>query len=86
MKLVLCTDCQDIIRLVKETRTCMCGRVSGYYVDDLHAEYTGDSAIPLGFNNRSLVRAVVERPKTGMGRDFIAFVIAEECETFKKLG
>ena len=83
MKLLYCVECQDVIRLVKEERKCSCGKVSGKYLDKLHAEYSGEEAVPIGFDNSSLIKAIQSQPDTGRGRRFDAFVIAKDCDTFK---
>jgi len=86
MKLVLCTKCQDIVRLMsKGPRWCVCHRSGGQYLDDILAEYWGRWAIPLGINNHSLVDAIQDQPKFGLGTRFDAFVIPKECPTFKKV-
>jgi hypothetical protein len=86
MKLLLCSECQDVIRLQTErVRLCKCGKVSGVYLNDLDAIYAGDTAIPLGFANSTLVTALRNQPEEGMGYDFKAFIIPKECPTFKKV-
>ena len=86
MKLLLCKNCQDVIRLVQEeVRTCRCGKVSGKYINDLDAIYSGDDAIPLGFANSTLVKAIVNQPEDGWGKEFTAFVIPKNCPTFVKI-
>ncbi len=86
MKLLLCKECEDVIRLIQEqVRSCRCGKVSGVYTDPINAIYTGDSAISLGFANSTLVSAMGNQPESGWGVDFKAFVIAKECDTFKKV-
>ena len=83
MKLVLCLECQDVFKLaVGRTRSCTCGKCSGRYLEDrYHAEISGESAIPIGFNNKSLVAALRKQPNEGMGQRFEAFVIPKECAT-----
>lgn len=84
MKLVLCTKCQDVIRLMQdEERSCKCGKCSGQYIDNLYAWYKGKYAIPIGFANSSLVNAVRNQPQTTWGKEFTAFVIQRECSTFE---
>jgi hypothetical protein len=83
MKLVLCKNCQDVIRLIDEERKCRCGNVSGRYLDEIHAEYSGEYAVPIGFANSTLVHAVHNQPESGIGETFEAFVIPKECPTFK---
>jgi hypothetical protein len=84
MKLLLCLDCHDVIKLVHLPRTCLCGNCGGQiYGDGLHGEYWGAQAIPLGFANSSLLRAVENQPQSGLGKLFNAFVIPKVCPTLK---
>lgn len=86
MKLILCKNCEDIVRLRKEERFCKCGKCSGKYTDNLNAWYKGgDDVIPLGFANSSFISALRNQPKEGWGKNFTAFVIPENCDTFKKI-
>lgn len=86
MKLLLCKNCQDVIRLIQgETRTCKCGAVSGKYLDNLNAIYSGDEAIPIGFANSTLVEAIRNQSEEGMGKVFTAFVIPKKCYTIEKV-
>jgi len=62
MKLLLCKECQDIVRLIDVKRTCKCGKVGGKYTDDLSAIYFGEMAVPIGFANSTLVKAVHKQP------------------------
>jgi hypothetical protein len=87
MKLLLCLSCQDVIRLpinLKE-RSCQCGKVKGRYLNHLHAEYSGESAYPIGFDNHTLAAAISTQPQSGKGKEFTAFIIPKECPTFKKV-
>jgi len=85
MKLILCTKCQDVVRLIQENeRSCECGNCSGQYTDELNAWYKGDTVIPLGFANNTLLMALLNQPDCGWGENFTAFVIPKECDTFKK--
>lgn len=86
MKLVLCKSCQDVIRLIQsEVRTCKCGNAGGKYLNELDAVYFGEFAIPLGFQNSSVVQAIRSQPENGLGVEFTAFVIPKECPTFKRV-
>lgn len=85
MKLLLCRKCQDVIRLLDEPRKCSCGNVSGNYLDELNAVYSGEYAVPLGFANSTLFEAISNQPEKGMGYNFKAFVIAKDCNTFWKV-
>ena len=82
MKLIFCTNCQDVFKLTTELRQCSCLECGGYYVDKLNVEYWGASAISLEFDNTSFIEAICNRPLSGMGKCFEAFVIPVECSTF----
>lgn len=85
MKLIICTECQDVVKGHTEARTCKCGSSCIKYSEDgLNAVYWGP-AIPLGFANSSLRKAVLNQPADGMGERFEAFVIPKSCPTFLKL-
>jgi hypothetical protein len=86
MKLILCKQCTDVVRLFEVERRCKCGAVGGRYLDGLNAEYWGDDAVPIGFHNALLLNAIANQPYTGMGKNFEAFVIPRECGTMKKVG
>ena len=82
-KLLLCPQCSDVLKLIDDPRTCACGRSGGRYLEDgLHAEVWGE-AVPLGFSNLSLVRALRRRPEAGHGATFEAFVIPRRCSTVR---
>lgn len=83
MKLILCTKCQDVVRLFDEERQCKCGAISGKYVGD-SAVYKGDRAVPLIFDNNTLVRAIADQPENGEGHPFGAKVVAQHDKDFKK--
>lgn len=80
MKLIFCPDCGDVVRLVMRKRHCQCKANWGYYKKDgIHAVIS-KGAIPLGFANGSLVKAIALQPAMGMGVDFKAFVIPRVCD------
>lgn len=81
MKLFYCPKCHDIITLTFHLRYCGCGECSGMYKKDgLHARVS-KKAIPLMFGNTTFYEALQNRPKEGMGKEFLACVIPEECDT-----
>jgi len=83
MKLILCPRCHDVVRLWDTIRRCSCGDSAGYYeADGVTARIYG-SAIPVGFGNSSFYDAVRNRPMTGAGREFVAFIIPRECQNVK---
>lgn len=83
MKLLLCNKCVDIFNLTDEEKTCKCGITKGRYINMIDAVYSGNCT-PLGIDNSSFHKALLNRPKDGIGVAFNAFVIPEECKTFKK--
>lgn len=81
MKLLMCNDCSDVFSLRYEVRNCVCGKSGGHYLEDgLHAVIWGE-CIALGFANDSFVTAIKDRPMSGRGKEFTAFVIPVECST-----
>jgi hypothetical protein len=85
MKLLLCLNCNDLFNLDFDEKSCKCSFTKGKYIDQLNAIYSGNSAVPLGFSNPSLSNAIRNQPKEGLGEEFTAFVIPENCETFVKV-
>lgn len=87
MKLIRCSACGDVYNVTFEKKYCHCGRTSAQYDEDgLYAVYSGETAVPIGFSNESLIKAMQQRPEKGAGKTFIAFVIPKECPTFRKVG
>ena len=85
MKLIYCPVCNDVRKLDYQVTVCKCGASRGWYADDgLNATIQGE-AIPLGFNNTSLVAALENQPEDGAGEVFTAFVIPKACPTVAKL-
>ena len=95
MKLLMCTECNDIFNLKYKTKACTCGKTEGRYVDDLNATYSGP-AIPIGFANASFLEA--SRRQTFMnileqdskdsrkpGAEFVAFIIPEWATSLEKI-
>lgn len=84
MKLIYCPICRDVVSLTYKARTCECGQSGGQYAPDgVTATLTGP-AIPLGFDNGSLQKALLNRPGAGDGERFEAFVIPRVCPTVKR--
>lgn len=86
MKLLLCKVCQDVVRpLVNKERSCECGACKIVAHDDnLTVTYSGEKAVLIGFKNSSLVEAVSNQPETGLGREFVAFVLPKKCVSIIK--
>ncbi len=87
MKLIICVECSDVVKLDTDFRSCNCGKSGGMYLEDgLNARIHGEHAIPIGFNNHTLRHALVNRPERGMGSRFEAFVIPKQCDTIDHPG
>lgn len=85
MKLIFCKECCSVISLSLEEKRCDCGKSGGkYYPDGVDATFFGP-AIPLGFNNVGFKFALNNQPFRGIGRNFEAFVVPENCKSFKKV-
>jgi len=82
MKLILCPECGDVIKLSRNrTRWCNCRQSYGRYdLDGKHAWYAG-RAIPLGIDNNSLGKAIASDKKHPR---VDAFVFRPDVETFKR--
>lgn len=84
MKLIFCPICEDIVKLRKYLRKCDCGESGGYYLaDGINAELTGE-AVPLGIGNSTFITALRNRPMSGNGQRFEAFVIPKICLTVRQ--
>ena len=83
MKILFCPYCNDVVAPIPgEMRSCYCGRTKGRYIDKINVETTS-TAIPIGIDNRSLLEGILHRPRRGKGKEIVAFVIPEFCETVK---
>ena len=80
MKLIYCPSCRDVIQLRPKYRTCECGNSGGQYIDGLNAVIEG-IAIPLGISNNTFLQALLDRPISGNGQEFVSFVIPRNCST-----
>jgi len=57
MKLILCVECEDVVKLSRKLRSCKCGRAKGMYLDNVKAVVNED-ALVLGIDNNSLLDAI----------------------------
>lgn len=85
MKLIYCPKCQDVRKLDFAVTVCSCGASKGWYADDALNAVIQGQAIPIGFDNPTLVAALRNQPEDGVGEVFIAFVIPKNCPTVTKL-
>ena len=85
MNLIYCPECQDVRKLDFAVTVCSCGASKGWYSDNrLHAVIQG-KAIPIRFDNPSLMAALGNHLWNGLGVEFTAFVLPKNCDTVTKL-
>lgn len=53
MKLLLCRECWDVVRMRPEPRSCACGASSGRYIDNENVEQTRGS-VSIALHNHDL--------------------------------
>jgi hypothetical protein len=82
MKLLHCSNCGDIFNLDLTKKSCRCGETWGYYqTDGVKAVVSaGRHTTAIGFTNPTFLYARINRPKSGMGERFTAFVMPEHCD------
>jgi hypothetical protein len=91
MKLLFCKKCQDVFKISQRLKTCDCGMTKGMYNgDDIHAQYAGPYAVPLGFRNSTFAEAIKNQPDKDTedrqgGVNFDAFVIPKACATLERI-
>lgn len=77
MKLIMCRECHDVIKLIHEERACRCGKSSGKYINRIVVEIQGP-CVPIGIDNHSMTSAIQETHQDLMaviGKELTAFVI-----------
>lgn len=86
MKLILCKQCNDVVRLMtNDIRFCKCKASAGVYIDNINAIFSGVHCIPLGIDNTTLSKAVHRRETIYYDNTFQAFIVHEYSETFKRV-
>ena len=84
MKLIFCPYCEDVVKLTRYDRSCICGASGGKYLEDgLHAEIRG-KAVPVGIDNRSFVEAL-KLYEVGLNHNITAFLISKDSDRVKKV-
>ena len=85
MKLLYCTECDNIVKLKFDyPKECACGSVGGQYLDKVNIEYWGNPIL-IGFANESFKRAVEKVPWPTWGVEFIAFIFSPEASSVRKV-
>lgn len=58
MKLLLCLDCADVVKMNAQLRQCQCGKSSGRYLDDGSTVEQTRGSISIALHNQELLDAV----------------------------
>ena len=58
MKLLFCLECQDIVRLSPERRSCRCGRAWGQYLEDHRTTVQTRNSLSLALAGPDFDRAI----------------------------
>ena len=87
MKLIVCLECSSVFSLDFGVKECTCGASKGVYDSEgITACYSGDNAIPLAIDNRSLALSIKEQPDEGLNEMMVnCFVVAKKDERFYKV-
>jgi len=57
MKLICCMFCEDVFKLTMKPKRCECGRVGGYYLNNLEAVVSSE-AVSIALGNGSFLAAI----------------------------
>lgn len=58
MKLLLCLDCADLVKMGAQTRFCQCGKASGRYLEDGSTVEQTRGSISIALHNHELRDAI----------------------------
>lgn len=83
MKLLYCRECDDVVRLLDDERTCMCGATKGRYLDEKNAVFSGP-AEPFAISNSQFAVAVQLRKEHGI-LPFGAWTTPIQAENFRSI-
>ena len=88
MKLLYCSYCKDIVKLISTDRFCLCKRCYGKYLGDGKTVVVHGSGIVIGIDNNSFyaeIEKYIHDPKSNIDRSFISFIISISSEFIKIL-
>ncbi len=89
MKLFLCANCSDVLKMTKvDWRFCQCRESSARYLADGDFAEISGKAIPIGITNKSIIKAVAHRNFGGTDfskLDLEAFVFSSNYYKIKKV-
>ena len=61
MKVLYCKECKDLFNLSRKVKKCKCGKTRGKYINWHSAVYAGKNAVPIGIENPSFKKAIVDK-------------------------
>ena len=74
MRLILCPQCRDTLKLIFRPRTCACGKSSGYCDEHGVAHFAGP-AIPMEISDHSLKSGLAHPSTNGSPTRVIAWLV-----------
>lgn len=83
MKLLLCAECLDIVKLIWRERGCVCGRSRGLLTEGGTAHFTGP-ALPLETSEHGLKSAVRDKKSAAPIRITLYVVSQDEVTASKE--
>lgn len=84
MKLLYCTICKDIIKLISTVRGCCCGESSGYIKPDKKTAVVHGPTRVVGINDKTFFEAVNNQPKQGSGKNFTSYILPKDNKSVLK--
>ena len=85
MKLIICPECQDVVKLTQESRSCSCGACYGRYYDNKNCQVS-ENAVVIGFSNPGLLNAVqCYAHDSRQSHEFKAFVLPSPCSSISRV-
>lgn len=75
MKVIFCPECEDLVKLKRFKRHCLCKKSWGTYKEDSYHCLIGGKAIPIGIGNRLFHLCLMNRVSDGQAPEFKGFVI-----------
>jgi len=74
VRLILCSECHDTLKLIFRPRTCSCGKSSGYCDEHGVAHFAGPG-IPMEISEHSLKSALARPSNNGTPTRLIAWLV-----------
>jgi len=75
MKLFCCLNCIDVVKLIRDVRSCRCGKSSGLLSEDKQSVQVNGPLKVIGFNDKTFFDAINNQPVEGKGKEFVAYVL-----------